>query len=390
MLKKKIKLLAVIVAIFLLLTSFATVFAEDATNVEDANTQITNDVKTVQGDQYITDNDVTIDYVIDGNLYVIANKVTIKSEIQGDAFIIAKELNVENDGYIFNNLFAVANKMNISGIVYDLYAASQNLTMNGYIYRDMKVLSKNNVSILGTVGRDAFIYGTSNINFQNQNDQSSATGVISRNLTYSASKEMSTNKGNIEGTVNYQPLLTNKENSTFIDIFLTHLYRLACSLVLLAVIWLIGLWLAPKFINNNDTTLTKKPLNVILLGILSIIAIPFIGILLMIPRITISISLIIFALYAILLIISSSISTIVLNNLLCEKTKTKQNVEKIIQLLILGIVLYIVELIPFVGSIVSLALLIIGMGTIFTCMKGDKKKKSTSTKKKKSTATKKS
>ena len=97
-----------------------------------------------KSDVYLVGDDITIDYIVDGNLFVMANKVTINSQIGGDAFILAKEVVVDSEGYIFNNLFACAQSIDIKGVVYDAYTCAENLSISGgYVYRDLKSVSKN-------------------------------------------------------------------------------------------------------------------------------------------------------------------------------------------------------------------------------------------------------
>ena len=100
--------------------------------------------------------DETIDYIVDGNLFICADSVTINSQIGGDAFIIANSITVEDEGYIFNNLFAMAQNIDIKGVVCDIYSLSENSNISGYIYRDIK-MTCSNLSISGIIGRNAFV-----------------------------------------------------------------------------------------------------------------------------------------------------------------------------------------------------------------------------------------
>ena len=107
-----------------------------------------------KSDVYLTGDDVKVDYIVDGNLFILANTVTISSQIGGDAFICAKTINVEKEGYIYSNLFAAANEVNISGVVYDLYTTANTLNINGYVYRDIRT-SSDTLNFSGVIGRNA-------------------------------------------------------------------------------------------------------------------------------------------------------------------------------------------------------------------------------------------
>ena len=156
MLKNKSKIIAfLLIAIILLSATF--VFADDepvtldtpnnadaVTNSENNDFIIeeTEDVKAQneetykKSDVYLSGDEVTIDYIVDGNVFVCAKKVVINSQIGGDAYMMAQEVVVDTQGYIFSNLFTTANSVTIKGIVYDIYAMSNTLTIdNGYVYR---------------------------------------------------------------------------------------------------------------------------------------------------------------------------------------------------------------------------------------------------------------
>ena len=213
MLKNKFTIIALI-AILIFSLTIPIVRAENETDVEnqivvaepehseDAHSSeahgetsgtITADMK--KSDVYITGDEVTIDYVVDGNLFVMAKTVNINSQIGGDAFIIAGKINVGEQGYIFSNLFALSQELNISGVVYDLYTCSQNTTINGYIYRDIKVLS-NTLNLNGTVGRNAFV-SAPNINFAKSDESeelvTSGKSMIYGDLNYASPNELKIN-----------------------------------------------------------------------------------------------------------------------------------------------------------------------------------------------------
>ena len=52
---------------------------------------------------------------------------------------------------VFNNLFTIAEKVEIKGVIYDVFALAQDFTVaGGYVYRDLK-LSCNNLKISSVV-----------------------------------------------------------------------------------------------------------------------------------------------------------------------------------------------------------------------------------------------
>ena len=315
-----------------------------------------------QGDVFLTGDNVTIDYIIDGNLFVFANNVTINSQIGGDAFIISNSLNVTEQGYIFSNLFTISKDVNIDGVIYDLYALSQNVTISGYIYRDMKV-STDTLNVFGTIGRNAFVK-VSNMNFTTDESTNgeeetvtSKTGLINGNLEYSSENEISIPDGAVTGSTNHKKI----DNTIPMQ---SYIYSLGVILITAVLVWLICLWLAPKFVKNPKLINKKNILPTIGLGILTPIALVVVSVILLLIGITSSFALLIISLLFMLIAISTSIFIIAINNLICSKLKINKTIGNFGMLIITTVVLWLLSLIPYVGSIIAIIVLILGIGII--------------------------
>lgn len=383
MLKNKFTIIALI-AILIFSLTIPIVRAENETDVEnqivvaepehseDAHSSeahgetsgtITADMK--KSDVYITGDEVTIDYVVDGNLFVMAKTVNINSQIGGDAFIIAGKINVGEQGYIFSNLFALSQELNISGVVYDLYTCSQNTTINGYIYRDIKVLS-NTLNLNGTVGRNAFV-SAPNINFAKSDESeelvTSGKSMIYGDLNYASPNELKIPDGTVTGSVNYTKLDTSKEK-TVSNIIQDYIWDLGTFVVTVAIIWLLILWLAPKFLSKTDYLVSKKILPSLGFGALTTVAIIAAAIILLIVGITVKVALLSVGLLVLLLFIGVPIFTISINQFICKKLKVEKTIATFGILIITSAVIWLATLIPFVGGFINLVIKLIGLGII--------------------------
>ena len=317
-------------------------------------------------DVYLSGDNITIDYIVDGNLFIIANSVTINSQIGGDAFILAKSVDIGQEAYIFSNLFVAAENVNIKGVVYDLYSASKSLNISGYVYRDIKV-STNSLNILGTIGRNAFVnckkinfINENNISGENEEAVSTSTGRIGGNLEYSSENELSIPEENINGNIHFNKISNNSEEKSLE----TYIMSLATFVTTVVLIWLIGLWITPKFIKSCDKLLVKKPLPVIGLGLITPIVFVIAFIILLIISITSSFAILLLPIFFTLIGISSSIAIISINNLICNKLKIEKTLIKLGILIITSLSTWLICLIPFVGGLISLACVIIGTGLV--------------------------
>ena len=400
MLKNKTKIIAFLLVLILAITS-SFVYADNETSSENdialisdtsetkpVETNVENTVSTNEtskdsyknSDVYLMGDNVTIDYVVDGNLFVMADTVTINSKIGGDAFIMAKTINVGDQAYIFSNLFAMADSIDIKGVVYDVYALAQNFTVsNGYIYRDAK-LCCNTININGTIGRNAFV-SCSNINFNtDENDK----GIIYGDLTYSTPSELSFDKNIVNGNVTYKAPKVSPEKSVR-EIVASYISDLGAFLAFVIIIWLVCLWLAPKFLNDTNKFVGKKTLNVLGTGLLTLIAVPIACIILLLLQLTAGISLLTVAIYILALIVAKSIFTIVANNYLCSKLNINKNTGIFGMLIVSGVIVWVISELPYVGGIVSFIISVLGLGVLVSAILPEKAKKASDTDKVKET-----
>ena len=338
--------------------------ADDTQNNDEQEATLSQEENIKSGDEYLAGSNITIDYMIDGNLFVFADNVTISSNVGGDAFIVANSVEVTNSGYIYGNLFVVSPNLNIAGRVYDIYALSETTNITGAIYRDIKI-SSNNITLTGAVGRNAYIDSSNIILEEAQNTSSaesttlSTKGMIYGDLNYTSKSEITIPEGSVTGSVNFTQEVDSVSNSIE-----NYLYSLGRILVLVIVIWLLCLWLAPKFLENMPILLTKKLPHVIGLGILTPIVLLVVSILLLFINITSSIALLLFVMLFVLFAISTSLFIITINNFICQKLKIQKNIGIFGMLIVTTIVLWGIGLIPYVGTIIGFIGIILGFGIL--------------------------
>ena len=94
--------------------------------------------------------------------------------------------------------------------------------------------------------------------------------------------------------------------------------------VTVIILWLLGLWLAPKFTKNSGEILAKRTGAVIGYGILTPIVLLIVPILLLLVNVTSNIGVIGVALLFLLIMIGSPIFVITLNKLICDKLKIEK------------------------------------------------------------------
>ena len=376
--KNKTKIIAFFLALILFFSTTC-VFADNETSenepiaistdtsteeIEESVENITTDAQAQnnsfkKSDVYLAGDNITIDYVVDGNLFICANTVTINSEIGGDAFICAKNIIIEENGYVYSNLFAIAESVELKGVVCDAFALVQNFNISGgYVYRDLKVACYT-LKINGVVGRNAFA-SCDSINF---NTDESTNGIIYGNLDYSSSSEISIPENVIKGTVNYNAPKVSPEKSIR-SIVADYILDLGGFLAFVLIIWLVCLVLAPKFLANTNKYVGKQSLGILGYGLLALVAVPIACIILILLQLTSGFSLFLLALYVLAIIVSKSLFTITANNYICSKLKINKNTGIFGMLVLSGIVIWAITLIPYVGGLVSFIISVLGLGIL--------------------------
>lgn len=392
MLKSKLKVSLILLTILLLvLMPFS--LADDENQVEPISSQDqSTPVQTAQPDQedsnsntnatstdensfkksdvYLAGDNITVDYIIDGNAFIIADTVTISSQIGGDAFICAKTINITEQGYIFSNLFAVSESLNIDGVVYDVYSCANTVTVSGYIYRDLKATC-DTLNIFGTIGRNAFA-STSNINFikTNGSEQSQvlAQGNVSGDLNYSSKSEISIPENVVAGNVNFSAATSSSKGD-----ILKYVISLLTFLVLVSIVWLLLSWLAPKFLTNAETLLTKKPLPVLGFGALTLILLPILAIILLLLKLASSAGLLLIVFYILLICLSTSIFLITVSNIICKKFNITKKALSFVVILVTSAILWGASFIPYIGILLKLVCMLFGLGILAKAILPSKK-----------------
>ncbi len=392
--KRNFKIITVFLVLLLILST-TTVFANNeseqinnSTNIISTNNSTSTNLATnnitskpeensnqKKSDVFLFGNTVSVDYIVDGNLFICANKVYINSQIGGDAFIMANEIVIDTQGYIFSNLFALSNSLEIKGFVYDLYSCANTVNLSGgYVYRDARV-SCNDLAINGIVGRNAFINSQS-INF---NTDSLNNAIIYGNLNYSSKSEILIPDNVVSGSVTFKQEVTNEKTTG--TIIAESLVNLGEFMAFVLLVWLICYWLAPKFLNYTNNCIGKQTLKVFGIGLLTLIAVPIACIILILLQLTASFSLIILALYIIAIVVSSSIFVITANKYLCTKLKVNGFAGTFGMLVVSGIIIWVIITLPYIGGIASLIINILGLGVLISYLLPNKFKTITDSKK---------
>ncbi|MFH1192360.1 MAG: polymer-forming cytoskeletal protein [bacterium] len=311
---------------------------------------------------------IEINEPVNGDVIVMAQKLKINAPVSGDVIAIAEEIKINND---------------IEG---DLRIAGKNVIINGKIKKNANIFSVNTeIGKTAMLEKDLLIYGQTILNngiikgdlnasadkkFELKNAIEGNADIklgdtgkliicpnssINGNLSYTSIKEADIADGAI---INGEKKHINPEDAkqkTSINWF----WKLIALFSMLAL-GMVVIMIDKKNTMSAAGEIIKHSNKSLLFGILYIISIPAISIALLFTLIGIPISIILLAIFFILLYASQVFASIALGKILTKKYKISD-----INAMIIGVLVFtILVSLPWIGDAIKLLAILIGLGAI--------------------------
>lgn len=401
MLKNKVKLLVLLTCIVMLISTltFATndIVPGDNARTTEGDVQETAEENTTQttegennqgdanqntpeptpeiynGDLYLFDNNVVMDKLVDGNVFILGKNVEITGRVNGSLFVFGDKVTFGENSYILQSIFVFANDLTLNGAANDLYAAGNiiNMNYNSFMIRDLKVAA-NTFNFKGGVGRDAFVEAD-NFNFETT---SGSSAIVYGNLDYSSNKELELSKELVQGEIRYSNSQDFGNSANIGSVILNKIIDLLETILFTVVVFLLIAWLAPKFIENSKNYIGKPALISFGIGLLAFIVAIFVSFALLFSYIGISLAFAIFTVFMLMMSISFAITTTCITFKAKEKFNFSKKYLTIIALVVVTLILWILQQIPYISILVNILIYLFGFGTllvyIFKTTKKDK------------------
>ena len=381
MLKKKFKLVAILTLLLVLFTTtvFATAelsdmvpisapISEDETeHYEGDGHDHSGDVEAIldslnnmeihNGPMYMTENNIVLDKHIDGNAFLIGDSVTVNGDINGDLYVLANTIKI--NGNIYGNVFAASQSVEFSSIVYlDVYAFGLKVTLNdmAQIGRDVNIYAQD-LSINSLIGRNAHI-SSEKVNIGN-------SSKIYGDFNYTSSNEISVPEGIVAGEVKFEESKEYEVQKPSISQLIgNYSFNLITTIVCAAIIWLLILWISPKFFEKSANILENKLWPSIGLGFGALFLTPIVTLILFITIIGMLVSLGLISLYTLGLILANTVLAIAIAGFAVKKFNLKSFHKNFWYVLCAVAALWVLRQLPFVGGWVSFLGIVIGMGIL--------------------------
>lgn len=324
------------------------------------DTQISSSL--MNTDLFIAQDNSVVENVVNGNAFVSGQTATIKGQILGDLFVIANEVIIEETADISGNIFVFASSVNFKGKASDIYAFSQYFTSDSKssIERDLKLFASQ-ATLKGTIQKDAYI-AADKISLKDNNSQ----GTIYGDLHYTSETETAIPDNAVMGEVKYTKLQQKEESMA--QIILNYITKFINVIVYAAFVILLVTFFAPKFADKVSYCMTKRPLPVAGIGVLAFVLVPVLCIFALITGFLAYASIAIFTLYCLMLSITISILGMAIGNYFVGKMGNKTKGKFILLSLACTAVIWLLQVIPFIGGWISIFTLVFGFGLLLCAL----------------------
>lgn len=306
----------------------------------------------VHGDIYCAGRNVTISAKVDGDIICAGDQVRVSGPVSGSIRLAGRVVDV--NGKVGGSASLAGSELSTgdgSSIGRDFSAAGENLNINGSIRRDAN-LAGASMRVGGSVGRS--------LDVRTENITLGRDAVVGGDFHYRSPNTARLESGaQVKGSTNYSPI--NKRNHisnmNFRRFFAgAFFYWLLATVATTAVLAL----LAPRLLGTSTEVITARPGRTALLGLVTLLAMPFLLGFLFVSLVGIPLGVVVLLLWLLGLVLSPTLFAVFIGKRLFAGSSL------IVASVAGSLILLMAYWIPVVGFIAGIAALLLGLGSYVT------------------------
>lgn len=311
----------------------------------------------INGDLYNVDNSVDVKTDVNGNVFVMGETVNFENiYVEGDVFVLAKKVNF-NNSIVNGSVFALAQEIKFDANAYDVYALGEKVIFseNSYIGRTVRASAKN-LELNGSIDANAYITAEKLVIGDDT--------IISGKLSYTSEKAGDISEKAQIGSVEFNQS-TQPETEATAEFFGLSILMEAVSYVFkVAIISALIIAFCNRFVKiSKEEKVGKTLIKSLGSGALALILTPCIALALICTVIGTGFGIVLMGAYAIVLFFASAIaSTGIAVNLFNTKINSKLGLWG--ASLGTALVIWCLGQIPAIGWLISLFVILIGLGLL--------------------------
>lgn len=266
--------------------------------------------------------------------FIAGNLINFNGKSEKDVFVAGNTINIAQEAIINRDLYLAASDVNINAdIIGNAFISAKNLTINSKNINGDLYLSAENI----VINEDSVINGT--IKYPENANISGIENISAEKL------------------IAYQ-VSTNSKDNDFASKVTSTIFSMICYIAVAYILYLIF----PTLFNKIERKFEfKNTIKTIGSGLAFLIIVPIISIILLITVVGIPISILTLIAYGVLLYLSLPVTANYLGNVILKNSK-REKTNFYLATLIGILVLKIVNLIPIIGSIISILSMLYGLG----------------------------
>ena len=330
-------------------------------------------------DAYAAGGLVTIDSDVEGDLFVAGGSLTINGDITGDLVVAGGQVTI--NGNVSDDVRAAGGSVFINGNIGDdlITTGGQMNLSSGSLVGGSIILGSGFANILGTVNEDikggggkivlgGTVYGSVEVEVQDSivlTDNAKING----NLIYSGLRKAELNEEQVEGFIEYNELIKveNADIGQNIEDFFSklHVFLQIFQYISIMILAFVLIMLIPKALIDTANIAKSHPWRSLGLGfVISLCSIAAV-IILSITLVGLPLALILLAIFIITMYLAKIYAGIFIGMLIANPKKMTKL--KLFGIAALGIfIIEVVELVPFIGWLITLLTVILGFGALWT------------------------
>lgn len=302
------------------------------------------------------------------DLFIGAGDITVEGEVDGDLFVWGGQVRI--DGRINGDVMAVGGNLYINGQVSDdIRVAGGNVQISGRVGDDLMVGAGNCKIFEGASVKGDLMAGAGMLTIAGK------VGSVKAGVGELIIDEQAQINGNLEywseepGKINDQAQLNGSSTHHQTDFngrrdFGSQAAGRALSLVSALLIGLLLVYILPNFtLKTAESWRSNSTMN-FLWGLLALIALPVVGLILIITLFGLPLGMGVLLFYPIILYLAKIVTIVSLGFCLQKYFKQKVNRPDWLSVVIGGLICYLIVLIPVIGALVLFVLVMIGLGAL--------------------------
>lgn len=333
--------------------------------------------KTIDHSYASVGSDIELKDDVNGTSAIAGDNISSYGNISGANFMAGNNIDAEGTS---DYLAVAGNVINIKGTIkYDGFIAGNIINLkNPTIERDL-IIAGSDVEVSGNIGRNLTIYAgkvtikqsnvKGNVRIIAEDIKLEETTKIEGSLSYPKEAKVK-NIANIKNIIETNEIF-NKDKETFLDIILNKIWSVLSMILIFSLLTLFIPTLFEKIDKKYETLSFNKVIETFSKGLVFLIIVPALSIFLLVFPFSIALSLIMAALYIIIIYLSKIFTAYLIGYKLWQKYIPNDYVP-LISGLIGFTILFILDCIPIINTIVLMISMILGIGIIIDLYKKEK------------------